>query len=76
MTEVNNIRDFLPGARADIDAETVRSDGKGNADVLVFRHGRGPDALVIASVFAAKAWLLDGLAPPAGILQRFRPLVP
>lgn len=68
----NNIKDFLPGGRTDIDAEMVRVDARGNADVLVFRHGRLPRGLVIASVFAAKAWLVDGISPPAGILEHHR----
>jgi predicted nucleic acid-binding protein len=60
-----NLRDFLPGPRADLDATVVRPD------VLLLRHGRLPHGLVIASVYAAKAWLLDGLPPPAGVLERF-----
>jgi predicted nucleic acid-binding protein len=72
----NNIKDFLSGARTDIDVEMVRLDAKGNTDVLVFNHGRLPRGLVIATVFAAKAWLVDGISPPHGILERYRPLAP
>jgi predicted nucleic acid-binding protein len=69
----HNIKDFMPGPRADIDAETVRIDRNGGGDVLLFRHSKSRFGIVIASVFAAKAWLLDGVLPPEGILERFLP---
>jgi len=69
----NNMKDFMPGPRGDIDAALVRNDQKGNADVLMFKHGKSRHGLVIASVFAAKAWLVDGVAPPEGVLERFLP---
>jgi len=69
----HNMKGFMPGPRADIDAEIVRMDEKGRADVLMARRGKSPHGLVIASVFAAKVWLLDGVCPPAGILERFLP---
>jgi hypothetical protein len=72
----NNMADFVPGTRADIDAEIVHADAKGKVDVLLLKHGRLPHGLAITSVFAAKAWLLDGMPPPAGILARFLPAVP
>jgi hypothetical protein len=68
----NNLNDFAPGARADIDAESVRMDGKGRPDVLLLRQTQLPHGLVIASVCAARAWLVDGTRPPAGLLERFR----
>lgn len=65
-----NMADFTPGPRAGIDAEVVRWRG-GRADVVVFRHARLPEGLVIATPPAAKAWLVDGVAPPAGVLGEF-----
>lgn len=72
----SNLRDFAPGPRSDIDAEIVRLDADGDADVLLFRHGRLAHGVVIASLFAATAWLLDGARPPGGILERFLPPEP
>ncbi len=69
----SNLRDFAPRPRSDIDAEIVRLDTDGDADVLLFRHGRLAHGVVIASLFAATAWLLDGARPPDGILERFLP---
>ncbi len=69
----NNRKDFTPGPRADIDAEMVRIDETGRGDVLMFRHSRLQHGIVITSVLAAKAWLLDGVLPPPGILERFLP---
>jgi len=69
----NNLDDFTPGPRADIDAEIIRLGLAGRADILRFRHSRLEHGLVIASVFAARAWLIDGMAPPKRILGRFFP---
>ena len=69
----DNIRDFVPGSRGDIDAEVIGAGPKGQADVLLFRHARLRHGLVIAYVFAAHSWLLDGIPPPKGILERFFP---
>ena len=69
----NNLADFTPGPRGDIDAEIIRLGLAGRADILLFRHPRLEHGLVIASVFAARAWLIDGIAPPKGILGRFFP---
>jgi hypothetical protein len=69
----SNLRDFAPGARSAIDADIVRFDADGDADVLLFRHGRLAHGVVIASLFAATAWLLDGARPPDGVLERFLP---
>ncbi len=71
----HNIKDFMPGPRADIDAKVVRIDPQGSGDVLLVRHGKSRFGLVIASVFAAKARLLDGVLPPAGVFERFLPAV-
>jgi predicted nucleic acid-binding protein len=73
MLITSNLRDFAPGPRSAIDAGIVRLDADGDADVVLFRHGRLAHGLVIASLFAATAWLLDGASPPDGILERFRP---
>jgi hypothetical protein len=72
----SNLRDFAPGPRSGIDAKIVRLDADGEADVLLFRHGRLAHGIVIASLFAATAWLLDGARPPAGVLERFLPPEP
>jgi predicted nucleic acid-binding protein len=72
----SNLQDFAPGPRSGIDAEIVRLDADGDADVLLFRHGRLAHGVVIASLFAATAWLLDGARPPDGILERFLPPEP
>lgn len=69
----NNLRDFMPGPRSDIDADVIRRDLSGQADILLMRHPRTPSGLVITNVFAAKAWLVDGVLPPSGLLQRFMP---
>ncbi len=68
----HHIDDFAPGARAGIDADCVRVNAKERPDVPVLRHAALRDGLVIASVFAAKSWLIDRTAPPAGVLERFR----
>jgi len=67
----NNIADFRPGPRADIDAHVVRLDRNRKADVVLFRHPRLPEGLVITTSYAAAAWLLDGVRPPSGILTAF-----
>jgi hypothetical protein len=72
----SNLRDFAPGPRSDIDATIVRLNADGEADVLLFRHGRLAHGIVIASLFAASAWLLDGARPPAGLLEGFLPPEP
>jgi predicted nucleic acid-binding protein len=69
----NNFDDFTPGPRADIDAEIIRRGLAGRADILLFRRSRLEHGFVIASVFAARAWLNDGMAPPKDILGRFFP---
>ncbi len=70
MLVTGNMRDFVPGPRARIDAEIVRT-ALGAADVLLVRHARVPQGLVITTPYAAKAWLIDGVLPPAGVLERF-----
>lgn len=69
----NNIADFSRGARADIDTAVIRVDRRGKPDVLLFTHGKSPVGLVVASVFAAREWLVEGIAPPKGILEGFLP---
>jgi hypothetical protein len=64
------MKDFTPGPRADIAAEIIRRDRERKPDVLLARDVRLPGGLVIASPAAARAWLLDGVTPPPGILQR------
>jgi len=56
--------------------EVVRSDVNRKVDVVMLRNARLPHGLAIASVFAAKAWLIDGVLPPTGVLDRFRPSPP
>ncbi len=73
MLLTNTMADFTPGARAGIDADVMRRDSAGQADVLLFRHPRLPHGLVVASVFAARAWLHYGETPPGGVLGRFLP---
>jgi predicted nucleic acid-binding protein len=73
MLITSNLRDFAPGPRSAIDAGIVRLDADGEADVILFRHGRLAHGIVIAPLFAATAWLLDGARPPDGILERFLP---
>jgi len=72
----NNVIDFTPGKKSLIDAEIIRYDTDNKPDVLKLENNRLPNGLVIASTFAAKAWLIDGLALPPGILERFAPRVP
>ena len=60
MLITNALRDFAPGPRSAIDAAIVRLNADGDADVVLLRHGRLAHGLVIASLFAATAWLLDG----------------
>lgn len=72
----NNLADFRPGPKADIDAVTLRVDANGAGDVILFRHGRLPHGLIVTSVFVAKSWLVDGVLPPAGALQQFLPTQP
>ena len=69
----NNVADFSPGPRADVDAEVVRRDAKGQPDALLFKHPKLPHGLIIASVFAARSWLHHGERPPPGVLGRFLP---
>ncbi len=66
-----NMKDFTPGPRSDIDATVIRSR-KGVADIVLMRHAKAPDGLVITTPFAAKAWLIDGYSPPPGILDRLK----
>ena len=74
----SNLRDFAPGPRSAIDAgKSSELDADGEAAVmLLFRHGRLAHGIVIASLFAATAWLLNGARPPAGVLERFLPPEP
>jgi predicted nucleic acid-binding protein len=72
----NNMIDFAPGTKSDLDVEVVRSDVNRKVDVVMLRNARLPHGLAIASVFAAKAWLIDGVLPPTGVLDRFRPSPP
>ncbi len=74
LLATHNIADFVPGARSDIDAKIIRVDPKSAPDILQFRHSRLKYGLVIASVFAARSWLVDGARPPEGILDRFFPV--
>jgi predicted nucleic acid-binding protein len=67
-----NLKDFIPGPKSQIAADVVRSDN-GKADILLVRHPSLPMGLVIATPFAAKAWLIDGIPPPPGILEQFQP---
>jgi len=67
-----NMRDFTPGPRSGIDADILRLRG-GRADVLLMKHARVPNGMVIATPLAAKAWLIDGHVPPPGVLNRFLP---
>ncbi len=67
----NNMADFTPGPRADVDAEIMRRDPAGQPDTLLFRHPRLQQGLIIASVFAARSWLHHGENPPRGVLDRF-----
>ena len=69
----NNMEDFSPGPRADIDADVIRRDSEGQTDTLLFKHPRLQHGLIIASVFAARAWLHRGEPPPPGVLGRFVP---
>lgn len=63
----NNLADFTPGTRADVDARAVTTE------VLLLRHPRVAHGLAIATVFAASAWLPAGISPPPGVLARFMP---
>jgi predicted nucleic acid-binding protein len=72
MLVTGNLKDFTQGPRADIDADIVRSRG-GVADVLLVRNPKVPNGLVMTTPYAAKAWLIEGYAPPPGILDRFMP---
>ena len=69
----NNMVDFVPGPRADIDADVIHAGPDRRPDVLLLRHAKLRHGLVIASVFAARPWLLDGVPPPPRILVRFLP---
>ncbi len=62
-----NIADFKRGARSRVDATVARSR-HGKADVLVVANAALPRGLVVATPFAAKAWLIDGHVPPAGVV--------
>lgn len=64
LVVTHNLADFTPGSRADVDARKLR-DG-----VLVLAHPLVPEGMTIASVFEARAWLIDGVQPPAGVLPR------
>lgn len=65
----NNIRDFAPGSRSDIDADLVRRTFTGEPDVLSVFSPQGRENLVVTTVFSAHAWLIDGRAPPEGVLD-------
>jgi predicted nucleic acid-binding protein len=65
-----NMKDFTPGRRAAIDADIVRTR-QGVPDVLRVRNAKLPDGLIVTTPYAAKAWLIDGHAPPPGVLDRF-----
>ena len=69
----NNMMDFVPGPRADIDADVIHAGPDRRPDVLLLRHAKLRHGFVIASVFAARPWLLDGVPPPPGILARLFP---
>jgi predicted nucleic acid-binding protein len=69
----SNMRDFIPGPRSDIPADVIRRGRDGSPDILIVRHAKLPHGLVIASVPAARAWLVNGVAPPGGLLERFLP---
>jgi predicted nucleic acid-binding protein len=69
----SNMRDFIPGPRSDIPADEIRRGRDGSPDVLIIRHARLSHGLVIASVPAARAWLINGVTPPGGLLERFLP---
>lgn len=71
LLATHNLADFAPGTRSDIDAQTLRLDPRSRPDVLLLRQASLPDGLVIASVVAAKSWLVDGQAPPPGVLAGF-----
>jgi len=73
MLVTSNMKDFTPGPRANIAAEIIRCSPDGKPDVLLVRDVRLADGLVIASPAASCAWLVDGVAPPGGVLQRFMP---
>jgi len=68
--------DFTPGTTPDIDVEVVRYDLNRKVDVVMVRNARLPHGLATASVFAAKAWLIDGVLPPTGVLDGFCPSPP
>ena len=67
----NNMGDFTPGPRAQVDADVLRRDPRGQADALLLKHPKLRHGLIIASVFAARSWLHDGEPPPPGVLGRF-----
>ncbi len=67
----NNMEDFTPGPRADIDAEVIRRNLEGQPDTLLFKHPRLQHGLIIASVSAARSWLDYKEPPPPGVLGRF-----
>ncbi len=69
----SNIQDFTPGLRSDVTADIVRLGPGGRPDVLLVRNAMLPNGLVIASVPASRAWLVDGVTPPLGLLERFLP---
>ena len=69
----NDMADFTPGPRADIDAGVLRRDARGQAEALLLAHPSLQHGLVIATVPAAGDWLLDGEVPPSGALGRFVP---
>lgn len=60
----NNIRDFEPGPRADLDATILRHDQAGLADVVSATFPGRSCPIIITTPFAAKAWLIDGQPPP------------
>lgn len=68
----HNMDDFSPGPRSDIDATVIGTQPGDKPAVLLLRHPRLQDGLVIATVAAAGAWLLGGTPPPQGLLPRFR----
>jgi len=72
----NNVADFTPGPRADVDADVIRRNPGQQPDVVLFRYPTLPHDLIIASVFAARSWLHDGARPPPGVLSRFLPNEP
>lgn len=69
----NNMADFTPGPRSDVDAEVMRRDPEGQPDTLLFKHPGSRDGLIIGSVFAARSWLHDGEPPPPGVIDQFLP---